>query len=732
VVNDIKAMLPTIRNDLPPSINLLTMFDRSTSIRNSVNEVQFTLVLTVMLVVLVIYLFLGSLTATWISSLALPMAIVGTFAVMAVLGFSLNNLSLMALTLSVGFVIDDAIVVLENITRHLEMGKNSFQAALDGAREIAFTVLSMTLSLVAVFIPILFMGGLLGRLFNEFAVTMAIAILVSGFVSLTLTPMLCSRFLKPHPQARNPVVAFSERAFQGMTRLYDKTLRASLASKPLVLGMFLILCVLTAYLFVKTPKGFIPSEDTGQIFISTEAIQGIPYADMVSRQQQLARIVARHPAVATVMSNVSQENSGRLIVTLKPRHEREPVETVVKELRPRLGRVVGIQAFPQVPPSLRLGGRLSKSLYQLTLQSPDTTVLYEATHLLEARLKQLPELLDVTSDLQIKNPEVRVDINRDKASALGVTVQQVEATLNSTFGNRQVSTIYTPTSDYQVIMELLPEYQDNIQAMNLIHIRSTNGSLVPLSTIATIERSVGPLNVNHQGQFPSTTLSFNLAPGVSLGNAVSSIGDVSQEILPGNVRSEFQGSAQVFEESMEGLGWLLLVAVLVIYIVLGILYESFIHPVTILSGLPPAGLGALMTLLLFGQDLNIYGFLGLIMLIGIVKKNAIMMIDFALDAQRTEGQSAEEAIYTASLVRFRPIMMTTLAALMGTLPIAIGFGEGVETRRALGLAVFGGLLMSQILTLYITPVLYVYLERIRNQFNPSQQSHPSQTLVEGA
>ncbi|MEB3286793.1 MAG: efflux RND transporter permease subunit [Vampirovibrionales bacterium] len=731
VIQDIRAMLPVIENDLPPAVTLKTMFDRSVSIRHSIDDVQFTLLLTIALVIFVIYLFLGNFSATWISSLALPMAIIGTFAVMSLLGFSLNNLSLMALTLSVGFVIDDAIVVLENITRYIEMGESPMAAALKGTREITFTVLSMTLSLVAVFIPVLFMGGLLGRLFNEFAVTMAVAILVSGFVSLSLTPMLCSRFLKGHNEKPNALVRFSTQGFQLLYQIYEWTLKRTLQMKPLVLILFFLLCVLTAFSFAITPKGFIPTEDTGQIGGSTEAIQGISFEDMKAHQQEVAAIIQKHPAVETVMSSIDDSNAGRIFLTLKPPGEREKADRIIQDLRPQLAQVTGISTFLQVPPSIRLGGRLSKSLYQYTLQSPDTEKLYKATTELEQKLKLLPDLQDVTTDLQVKNPELNVTIDRDKASALGLTQQQIENALSSAFGTRQVSTIYAPTNDYQVILELAPEYQRDIEALDLVYIRSGNNVPIPISTVASVTSTLGPLNVNHQGQFPSTTISFNLPPGVALGDVVDDIQQTSQETLPNGVRAQFQGTAEVFQESLQGLGWLLLVAVLVIYIVLGMLYESYIHPITILSGLPPAGLGALVTLMLFGQELNIYGFLGLIMLIGIVKKNAIMMIDFALELQRGHKNNAseggvtmpEEAIYQACLVRFRPIMMTTFAALMGTLPIAIGFGEGVESRRALGLAVFGGLLVSQILTLYITPVLYVYMDKLRSKF-VTRKRHP--------
>src|SRR4051794_33950858 len=700
VVDAAKALLPTFRAQIPPSVALEVLSDKSLSIRDSVSDVEFTLVLAIALVVMVIFLFLRNIRATLIPSVAMPLSVIGTFMVMHLLGFSVDNFSLLALTLAVGFVVDDAIVVLENIVRYIEQGEQPMAAALKGSQEIGFTIVSMTISLAAVFIPVLFMGGILGRLLNEFAIVIGVAILVSGFVSLTLTPMLCSRFLKPH-SAHKPGALYrmSERMFDGALRLYERTLRASLRHRFLVLMIAFASIAATAFMFGLLPKGFIPSEDTGQIFVMTEAAQGIGYDRMVELQQQAAAVVLQNPYVEGFMSSIgvggstSTGNSGRIYMNLKPRSQRPSADAIIAELRPKLAGIPGLRCFPQIVPSIRIGGSLTKSLYQFTLFGPDLEELYKVAPKVEAKMRQISGLIDVTSDLQVTNPQVLVTIDRDKASALGVSANQIQSALANSYGSQQVSTIYTATNQYQVIVEVLPKYQESAVDLTTLYIRSTSGKLVPLSTVTKIGRNTGPLTVQHLGQLPAVTISFNLSGGLALGEAIPKIENAVKSEIPATISTGFQGTAQAFQSSLSGIGLLLVMAVLVIYLVLGILYESFIHSITILSGLPSAGFGALIALWLLRMELNVYGFVGILMLIGIVKKNAIMMIDFALEAQRNEGKPAAEAIYEACIVRFRPIMMTTMAALMGTLPIALGFGAGAEARRPLGIAVVGGLVV---------------------------------------
>ncbi len=717
----VRDLLPTFRDQLPAAAKLEVMFDRAEPIRDSVHDVKNTLLLTLALVILVIFLFLRNLSATVIPSLALPMSLVGTFWVMALLGFNLDNLSLMALTLSVGFVVDDAIVMLENIYRHMEMGKPPLQAAREGAREVSFTIVSMTLSLAAVFIPILFMGGIMGRLFSEFAVVIMAAILVSGFVSLSLTPMMCSRFLRPQHMKHNRFYDGIERVWVVGLGWYERTLALAMRRKSATLLLSVAIFAGTLVLFRVVPKGFIPTADTGFLTGTTEGAEGLAFDAMKKHQQAAAQVLAKDPNVDAFMSSVgaggptASGNGGRFFIRLKPRKDRESTaDEVVATLRREMGKIPGIRVFVTNPPAINIGARFASGLYQYTMQSPDLDELYTAAPKLEARLRQEPKLRDINSDLRVSNPELNVRIDRDRAASLGVTPQVIEETLYSAFGTRQVSTILAPNNQYSVLMELLPESQRDPAALSQLYVRASSGQLVPLSALATFEPGVGPLTVNHAGQLPAVTISFNLGEGVALSEAVEIVNKAAAEVLPASVTTAFSGTAQAFKASQSGLMAMLLLAILVIYMILGILYESFVHPVTILTGLPFALFGALLTLLVFKVQLDMFSFVGLIMLIGVVKKNAIMMIDFAIIAKR-DGMDAESAITKACSIRFRPIMMTTMAALMGTLPIALGLGAGAESRRPLGLCVVGGLLFSQLITLYVTPVFFTYLDRVQTR-----------------
>ena len=725
VTNGVKNLLPVFRQEMPPSVHMDILYDRSETIRESYKDVEFTMVLTLGLVVMVIFLFLRNLSATIIPSLALPFSIVGTFAVMYLLNYSLDNLSMMALILSIGFVVDDAIVMLENIVRHIEQGEQPLAASLRGSGEIGFTIVSMTLSLAAVFIPVLFMGGVLGRLFKEFAVTICVAILISGVVSVTLTPMLCSRFLRAaQEQKRGWFYRATERFFDGMLRVYDRSLQWVLRYRPVTMGVSALVLAATMYMFVTIPKGFIPDQDTDQMQVYTEAAQGTSYYQMVEYEKKIADEMAKDPNVDSLMASVGGTtastlggpNYGELVVHLKPRRERAlSVDEIIKAVRPKLANFPGMKIYVQNPPTIRIGGKVTKSLYQFSMQTPDKAELYAAAAELEKRVAEVPGVDDVASDVAVSTPQVNLTIDRDKAAAMQINANQIENALYDAYGPRWVSTIYGSVNEYKVLLELKPEYQADPRALSLLYFKSPAGRLIPLDTLAGIVSDTGPQTINHYGQLPAATISFNLKPGASLGDVVARIQEIADRDLPASISTQFQGAAKAFQSSLGNLWVLLIIAIAVVYIVLGILYESYIHPITILSGLPSAGFGALLTLLLFRIDLNIYAFVGLIMLIGIVEKNAIMQIDFALEAERQHHLPPRKAIYEGCLIRFRPIMMTTMAALLGAVPIALGYGAGGEARRPLGLVVVGGLLFSQLVTLYLTPVFYTYMAALQER-----------------
>jgi HAE1 family hydrophobic/amphiphilic exporter-1 len=739
VVNSIRKLIPEFNAQLPPSVSLVVRGDSSKNIREAFSDIQFMMGLTAALVILVIFLFLRNLSATLIPSLALPFSIIGTFGVMYLFNYSLNNLSMMALILSIGFVVDDAIVMLENIVRHMEKGVPPMLAARLGSREISFTIVSMTLSLGAVFIPVLFMGGILGRLFKEFAVTITVAVLISGLVSVTLTPMLCSRLLRGASQeAKHGRFYWAmEWVIRGMTRAYGSSLRLVLRHHYVMAVVFFAVLGATFWLFMKVPKGFIPDQDTDQLSVNTDAAQGTSHYRMIELQKRISEIVAQDPDIEAFSSSAGGSmgpgpggsNTGRMWITLKPRKERAPVQQIIDRLRPQLAPIPGIRALPSVFQMIRLGGRGSRSAFEFTVQAPEVKDLYRNAQALEREMIKLPSLMDVNSDLQVRNPRLTVKIDRDKAAALGLNVEQIQSALYSAYGPRWVSTIYAPTNQFRVMLELMPEYQTHADLLSLIQFKSGDNRLVPLDSVAKLTMDASPQTIAHSGQLPSVTIAFNLKPGVALGDAVEEVEALAKQTLPANMSTSFTGTAKAFQSSLKNLTVLMIVAIMVVYIVLGVLYESFVQPLTILSGLPSAIFGALLTLTIFNVELNIYSFVGLMMLIGIVKKNAIMQIDFALEAERQHNKGPEEAIFEGCMVRFRPIMMTTLAALFGTLPMAIGYGAGGEARRPLGLAVVGGLIFSQLITLYLTPVVYTYMAGIVTAWNRIMKPRPKAPLA---
>ena len=717
VVSKLREMLPEIEREMPAGATLNVLSDRSEFIRDSIHDVNFTLVLSVVLVIGVILVFLRNVRATMVTALVLPASVLGTFAVMHMIGFSLNNLSLMAITLAVGFVVDDAIVVLENITRHMEMGKDRLGAAFDGAKEIGSTVVTMTVSLSAVFLPILFMEGMVGRLFREFAVTVGTAVLISGLVSLSITPMMCSRLLRQeHGHGR--LFNWSERMFDAARAGYGASLRWMLNFRGLVLLGSLLVLLMTVWLYAAVAKGFIPRQDTGVINGNTRAREGITFSDMIRHQQGVAEIIQKNPNVEAVMSTAGQgtggvvgDNVGRFMIRLKPRAERDATaDEVIQQIRREVAGLQGVRLFLSNPPAVRVGGTLSNNDYVFTLTATELKTLYGPGQELESKLRTLPIVQDTASNLELRNPEIQIRILRDRASALGISSQQVELALFNAFGGRQVSTLYGASDQYEVRIELDRRYQADINALDSLFIQSPSGAMVPLSAVAEVKSGVGPISVAHVGQLPAVVLSFNLAPGISMGDAVTAVTGMAGEVLPAGVSSAFSGSAKAFQEAFRTLPILLLITIILVYMILAVLYEHYGHPFTILTALPFAGFGALATLLLFREELNIFSFVGIILLIGLVMKNGIMMVDFALQMQREQNMNPVDAIVEACSVRFRPIMMTTAAAIFATLPIAIGMGAGAETRRPLGIAVVGGLVFSQFLTLYVTPVFYVSME----------------------